>query len=172
MERFFLLEINLILFGIFASYLTYELNSAKNYDDKLTKSRIYNCNITILGKNISFDGFVDTGNFLTSFGKPIIILDEKIMNRLLGFTYNYNINSYKEYMYLYCRLPVQIQNRLSFSFYEGIEGKKKFLPVIKCDKLLIMIDGNLREIKEPLIGIGKVRKECLLPQSLFEERIK
>ncbi|WP_290770593.1 sigma-E processing peptidase SpoIIGA [Anaerofustis sp.] len=129
----------------------------------------YSCTLYSKERNISFVGYLDTGNFIKSInGEDVIIVHSKIINEILNTNLSFTLEDYNDYLFIYNNLPLSVRNDLTYTFYTTTD-KKNILPILRFDKIILENNKYKKIIYNPCIGILDIDlSEALLPVSIIK----
>ncbi|GAA0299350.1 stage II sporulation protein GA (sporulation sigma-E factor processing peptidase) [Gracilibacillus halotolerans] len=136
---------------------------------------IYQVTIKWNDKNVSFDGYLDSGNHLVDplTQKPVIVIDESVLSEFFTVIELERLRGLKEQL-----LSGQQDDDLSKMFsiipYQGVNGMTDFMIGFKPDLFMITTDKGIYKTKRVLIGIQFGRLvadnsyQCLLHPKLIQ----
>ncbi|MGN0435604.1 MAG: sigma-E processing peptidase SpoIIGA [Wujia sp.] len=146
-------HIVLCLCGLYAICKIIGINKTKSARSQNT----YNIRISYNGCEIETIGYMDTGNCLTDYtGKPVIIIDYRLMNTFLQEEAYYYVKQYHySGLFEYEKMKKFVREGFYPLAYHTLSSKASIIPVFKLNKLTYT--DNNRTYSNVAVGISRFK---------------
>ncbi|WP_138414995.1 sigma-E processing peptidase SpoIIGA [Aquibacillus sediminis] len=140
--------------------------------------QLYQVTIRIKGKSFSTMGYMDSGNQLVDpiSRKPVIICDQTFMSNWFTREEWNQLQHAQEHL-SFESLPDSIGDAIQIVPYQGVDGNRTFMIVLKPDELLVNDENNQLTIKKVLVGLqfGDLAPDgsyhCLLHPTIYKQSV-
>lgn len=147
----------------------------KHVIEKIRYDQLYNVAIQLKGKQYSAKGFVDSGNQLVDplSRKPVIICDKTFLNQWFTEDELAALELAQDEL-SFEHIPKAWENQVSLVPYQGVDGNRSFMLVIKPELLLVSYEAKQISTSNVLIGFqfGNLTPDgsyhCLLHTHIFK----
>ncbi|WP_226037944.1 sigma-E processing peptidase SpoIIGA [Aquibacillus saliphilus] len=146
--------------------------------ENFRQEQLYNVTIQLKGKAISTIGYVDSGNQLVDpfSRKPVVICDQEFLLNWFTIEDLELLKNAKDNLN-FKLIPTNWNDFIHILPYQGVDGNRTFMIVLKPDKFIVNFDSKEISTKKVLVGIqfGQLAPDgsyhCLLHPQIFKHSV-